>query len=62
MLRQEAAEEQAARLLKAGAGAGAAAAAVGGVGLARAAGVGGLEVDQAADDERHLRKVRSGGI
>lgn len=37
--------------------AGAAAAAIGGVGLARAAGVAGLEVEEAAEDERYLRKV-----
>lgn len=58
--RQKAAEEEAARLAAAGAGKGkgGAAPAIGGVGLARAAGVAGLEIEEAADDERHLRKVK----
>lgn len=36
----------------------AAAAAIRGVGLARAAGVAGLDVEEAAEDERYLRQVR----
>lgn len=39
------------------AGKNAGAAAIGGVGLARAAGLAGLEVEEAAEDERYLRQV-----
>lgn len=41
----------------ASAGAGKNAATIPGVGLARAAGVAGLELEEAEEDERHLRKV-----
>lgn len=55
----ETAERDAAIRLAAGAGTGLEKSpAIQGVGLARAAGVGSQELDNAADDERHLRKVK----
>lgn len=65
--RQEAVEKEAAIRLAAGAGKGleksssssaVAAAGVGGVGMAHATGLGRQELEDAAGDERHLRKVR----
>lgn len=42
-----------------GGGTGGGAAAIGGVGLARAAGAAGLDVQEAAEDERYLRQVKT---
>lgn len=59
--RQEAIEREAAALLKAGVGKDVASAApVRGIGLARAASLGGQELQDLADDERYLRKVSRG--
>lgn len=64
--REEAAAETAKKMLKEGKGPASAsasasnggAAAIGGVGLARAAGMADVEAKEAAEDERYLRKVR----
>lgn len=57
--REEAAKEEAKKMVAAGLGPmrTKGGGAVGGVGLARAAGVAGLDVEDAADDERYLRQV-----